>query len=270
MELDILISTANEGINNIHRLFLEPMNGVKYIISHQIFNNKTYDVEFNRKDILYKKIFSRGLAKNRNKTLSMASADICLISDDDVLYKKKWLENIFKAFRENPESDIITFKVKTNEGEPKFKNYPTNPYWHNLRTVFQVSSIEIAFKLEKIQQTGLKFDEKFGIGELFNIGEENIFLMDALKKGLNIKFVPYYVVQHSFKKKFTPNTDRKIRTLGALFYRMFGLFCIFINLYSAIFYYNRYKKIGSIFKFIKLIFNGSFTLFLQNKRVKNS
>ncbi len=256
MKLDILISTANDGIYNVKQLLLSPQKNVTYIISHQIYDGKLYDIQFTRKDVIYKKSYTKGLAKNRNLALSMATGDICLISDDDVTYKKEWLSHIFKAFKTNPDADIITFQIRSNPGESEYKIYPSAPFNHDIRTIFSVSSIEIAFRLEKVKQAGLRFDENFGIGSIFYIGEENIFLIDALKKGFNIIFQPYYVVQHPYRTPSLPITKGEILTHGALFYRILGLLSIFVNLYSIIYNYNFYKGKISIVRYFKLIFRG--------------
>ena len=257
MKLDILISTANDGIYDVKQLLLSPQKNIKYIISHQIYDGKRYDIQFTRKDVIYKKSYTKGLAKNRNLALSMATGDIFLISDDDVSYKKEWFPYIFKAFKTNPEAAIITFQMRSNPGESEYKIYPNTPFYHDIRTIFSVSSIEIAFRPEIMKQVGLKFDENFGIGSIFYIGEENIFLMDALKKGFNIIFQPYYVAQHPYRTPRLPTSEGEIRTLGALFYRIFGLLCVFVDLYSTIYNYNGYKRKISIFRYFKLIFKGS-------------
>ncbi|MFW9876216.1 MAG: glycosyltransferase, partial [Candidatus Thorarchaeota archaeon] len=231
---------------------------------------KKYKFNLERKDIVYNQNTAIGISKNRNITISMASADICLISDDDVNYSEKYLRQILKAFEENPEVDIITFKVKTNPSEPEFREYPHFTFCHNIRTIFKVSSIEIAFRLKNVKQAGIKFDENFGLGAIFNLGEENIFLMDALKKGIKIKYSPYYVVYHPYKRSgiLDKFNNEKLISLGALFYRMFGLFCILFNVFSAFYNYPEFKSQKSVFKYLALTFKGSWLAYKTINRKK--
>lgn len=273
MILELLISASNEGVYNFYKNLLNPLENVKYLISHQIFDNKDYSIKINRNDVLYKKSYSKGLARNRNAALLYATGDICLIADDDVSYSKGYFDNIIKAFKENPDADIITFKAKTNLFEPEFKKYPNFAFWHNIKSIFKVSSIEIAFKLKSIKTNGLKFDENFGLGSMFTSGEEIIFLMDAFKKGLGIKFIPYYIVNHPYERSGTKSKyiNEKIIASGAIFYRMFGLGCILFTIYSVFYNYVEYRAQKSLLQYLKLSLHGSLLAFrILNHKWKHS
>jgi len=256
MKLDILLSIANDGIYRIRDLLLKPLNNIRYIISHQIFNGKKYNIKFNRDDVIYKPSNTKGLSINRNITLSMASADICLLADADVSYEKEYFFRIIDAFKKNPEADIITFQIKTDIIESMVKSYPNFSHWHNIRTVFQVTSIEIAFKLDIIKLNKIKFDENFGKGSVFNFAEENIFLIDSLRKELRIKFIPTNIVVYNNIVPLKSLTDNNIITIGAILYRMFNIFSIIWYFYSAIYNYGKYKEDKSILKYLTLTFRG--------------
>jgi hypothetical protein len=131
------------------------------------------------------------------------------------------------VFRKNPRADIITFKTKTYQSDKEYREYSKNSFTHNLSSLFQVSSIESAFRLNEIKKSILNFDIQYGLGTFFNSGEEVIFLIEALKKGLLIKFVPYYIVKHPYMTPFPTNNKKNIRTLGALFYRTLGILYFF-------------------------------------------
>lgn len=57
----------------------------------------------------------------------------------------------------------------------------------------KLSSVEVAFRLDSIKKNGICFNEYFGAGSRFYMGEENIFLFDCLKRGLKILYVPIKV-----------------------------------------------------------------------------
>lgn len=175
-----------------------------------------------------------GLSKSRNKALQKASADICLISDDDTSFFADTPIIIQQAFAEHPNADIITFQYQHSNGSTA-KRYAKKTHWHTTYTTMAVSSIEIAFKRNAILNAGLQFDEKFGLGAKFPTGEENIFLLDALKKGLKILYVPIPIVIHPIATSGTNLNNRHlVRAKGAMFYRMFGhkayLLCLLFSL----------------------------------------
>ena len=137
----------------------------------------------------YKEI---GLSKSRNRGIENSKADICIISDDDIRYKND-VGNIVKdAYIENPEFDIIVFQVKKNENE-LYKDYYKEKRVVKFFEAMKVSSVEMTFKKSSFEKYGIKFDENFGAGSKFFMGEENILLSLALKQGLKILYIPIVI-----------------------------------------------------------------------------
>ena len=196
----------------------------------------------------------KGLSKSRNQAINISQADICLISDDDVMYLADINKTVIDGFTNNPEADIITFQVQTPESTP-FKEYKKEKFWHTKKSIMSVCSIEIAFKRNVIQEKNLKFDEQFGLGSTFPTGEENIFLSDALKKNLNILYIPKPIVVHPMESSGN-NYDSiaLIEAKGAMFYRMFNMLGYMV---SIVFTYKKYSSSTFSFKtFMLLMFGG--------------
>jgi len=200
MELNILISTLDGGINNIKDVILSPRSDVKYIISHQYTDDKFCMIppELDRMDVTISQIKGKGLSISRNNVLSLATGDIGLFADDDVTYREQYFNLLKKTFNENPDIDVALFKIKTRPGEPEYKKYPDSQIKLQQK-LYSVSSIEVAFKINSIRSSSLSFDERFGAGQELLIGsEESIFIEDCLKNELNVTFVPKYIVEHPY------------------------------------------------------------------------
>ena len=199
MKLNILISTIDRGIERVEEVLLEPRPGVKYIISHQVIDERFRKIPavLRREDVVIDQIENRGLSRNRNNSIAMADGDVALLADDDVLYQPQYFENLKKAFQSDPALDVACFRIDTPAGDPQYKEYPAEPFLLNRESRHYISSIEIAFRPEKIRSRGLKFDLRFGLGSDLNIfGEEAVFIHDCIKAGLMVKYVPEYVVMH--------------------------------------------------------------------------
>jgi glycosyltransferase involved in cell wall biosynthesis len=199
----------------------------------------------------------KGLAKSRNHALDLAQGEICLISDDDLDYKDDIEETITQAFKENPTADIITFQIETPEGKP-FNNYPRESFWHNKRTIMRVASVEIAFKRASIEKKHLRFDEFFGLGATFPTGEENIFLSDALDKGLKLLYLPTPIVIHPQESSGAAfDDDRLIQAKGAMLQRIFGTKGYVVSFLYAV----KKHRIStfSLFRFYLLMLQGAKT-----------
>ena len=59
----------------------------------------------------------RGLSRSRNMALQSASFDFCLISDDDEVFVDGVDTIIEKAFKDNPKSDVLIFKLNNWEAK---------------------------------------------------------------------------------------------------------------------------------------------------------
>ncbi|HSQ87299.1 glycosyltransferase family A protein [Romboutsia sp.] len=260
MNLQVLISTMNrKSIDELNILGKNINPSTSCVITNQTDNENKESID-NIKMINYNEI---GIARNRNRSLQNASEDICILSDDDVEYVKDFEKIIEQAFIDNPDADIITFQAMTPQGE-MFKNYRNEEFEHNKMTILRTSTIEIAFKLKSIKNNNIKFDNEFGLGSTYASGEENIFLMDCLNKGLKIKYIPKVIVLHEKESSGKILNEAAIYSKGPLFYRLFGPISVFLNFAFII------KKLPIIrfnrFKAIKLIYKGMLDYIKLNNR----
>ena len=147
-----------------------------------------------REDVKLHIIHSRGVSKNRNNALSLATAPLSLLSDDDVDYTAEGLQAIIQAFEQAPQADVISFQFH-QEGQEKA--YPSEGFHHQHPPKgYYISSCEIAFRTQSLQGK-FQFNENFGVGSAhFPSGEEDILLKDMLKAGLNCVYEPICICSH--------------------------------------------------------------------------
>ncbi|OOE62351.1 hypothetical protein [Salinivibrio kushneri] len=201
-------------------------------------------------------LVEKGVSKSRNAALSFCESGLALISDDDVSYVKDVEHVIKKAFDENPEADIITFQFLDNDYRLYKRNYRQKTFWHDVYSLAKVSSVEIAFRVDSIKGANLRFDENFGLGSKLPSGEEYIFLVDALKRGLKILYMPIPILIHpgeSSGGQFKSNPDL-IMSKGAMLYRIFGYKSYLMALVFAL---RKYKRAHMSFvNFYRLMISG--------------
>ncbi len=199
MLVNILISTIDAGISKVEKILLEPRTDLEYVISHQITDSIYRPIPdvLKRSDIVISQIEGRGLSRNRNNSLALANGDIGILADDDVRYCNEYIDTVLAAYESDKDLDVACFKIATPAGEPEYKDYYAEAYLLSEESHHYLSSLEITFKLKKIREKTIRFDERFGIGSKLNIfGEEAVFIFDCLKKGLKVKYLPAYIVEH--------------------------------------------------------------------------
>lgn len=222
MTLQLLIATMNGRF--FARGYAPPFD--EWLVIDQIDGEQPPPTAGRAKVFHYRE---KGLSKSRNRALQHAQAEIGLIGDDDVSYPQDAQRIITDAFAQNPRADIITFQAQTPNGELFNKRYPRRARWHNSRSIMRVSSWEIALRLASVRAARLRFDERFGLGARFPTGEENIFLLDALRCGLKLRYLPLPVVTHPAESSGGDfRNPELIAAKGAMFARMFGAAAEFV------------------------------------------
>lgn len=137
----------------------------------------------------------RGISRNRNRAIGSASADWCLMGDDDINYSESGLTELLHLVKSNPAADIITLRYTR---EKRFiKPYPETPVSLNdVPKGYYVTAFEIAFRRESIAGR-VRFNEKISLGTpVLRCGEEDVFIHDARKAGLNLCFHPVTIGAH--------------------------------------------------------------------------
>ncbi|WP_216700629.1 glycosyltransferase family 2 protein [Priestia filamentosa] len=197
------------------------------------------------------KMGRKGLSYARNEALKHASGDFLTFSDDDCWYP----DNILKDVQSHVhKSQICTFQIYDFDGKQHYKKYPTSSFLRHtsLFKVFKVSSIEIFINLRNVSKEDINFDESFGLGARYPGGEEINLLIDLIRGGYRIDYIPLPVVYH--KKNGHRINDKVLEVKGAFLARNFNLLsCVFLG---AGFYFKKAKYIGFKLSGVSAILNG--------------
>ncbi|MBR1732657.1 MAG: glycosyltransferase [Alloprevotella sp.] len=224
MTLEILICSLNKGIVRIADVLLPPRDGVRYIVSYQYTDERYLDlvpaeVE-SRDDVAFYKYNGQGLSANRNLAMEKSTADLVMFADDDSRLSTDGLDKIFEVFDRHPDLDVAFFRASTYTGKP-LKDYPEEEMQlTGMPKTYVISAIEMVCRREKVQRT-IRFDERFGLGTKFlTCGEEEIWMEDARRIGLKMRYFPIKTVETStlLKKSMIYVYEGVQRSFGALAY----------------------------------------------------
>ena len=155
-----------------------------------LINQCDQNTEFASQRIRMISTTERGLSNSRNMALKYAVGEICILCDNDEIFEDNYETVICKAFERLPDADIIAFSI-----ENKITKLPDRIQkigkWKSLR----IDSRQIAFRREPVLKSGVRFDPLMGAGSGNGAGEENLFLINCLKSGLTIYYVPETVAK---------------------------------------------------------------------------
>lgn len=126
---------------------------------------------------------TRGVGKNRNIALLNASADICLMADDDVVYADDLEKKVVGEFERHPDADVIIFNLETDDKKRKQKIYrKTKKCSRFCRMPW--GSFRIAFRLSSWEKANVWFTILFGGGCVFPMGEDSMWLSEMRRKNM--------------------------------------------------------------------------------------
>lgn len=130
-------------------------------------------------------VTDRGLTRSRNLALEKARGDICMLCDDDETFLPGYADTIRAAYDRNPRADILIFKMVNRP-----PSFPDREMDLGFPAIMKVSSWQISFRRQRLLDSGVRFDTHLGAGTGNGAEEELKFLLDALRAGLRIRYVP--------------------------------------------------------------------------------
>lgn len=206
MKLEVLLSVMNLKVHDLDKMNIT----TKCTVINQCGKEgyKKYD---NFDIYSYNEV---GLANSRNRGLEHVSEDIIILCDDDVIYYEDYEKRIINEFKKNKDADIIIFNIESPNRKIKMNKENKRLHFYN---VLRYSSQRIAFKKKSIE--GITFNNLFGAGAKYTSGEDTLFLVSSLKKGLKIYSSKKYIgiVNHTTSTWFKGYNEKFFFDKGALF-----------------------------------------------------
>lgn len=254
MNLEVLVSTMFDDISLYKKMNIQ---GSAVIINQADYNDKKIVELGNNEKLKFISMQERGLSKSRNQAIRNSNADICLFTDNDVVFESDYRTKILNAYKKHPDADIIAFRVDSTSSERSLRTLRPGRVGRVMS--MKLSSVQISFKRNIIEREGLYLNEDFGAGtSKFISGEENIFLYQAIKKGLKLYYVDEKIAEVSFEGSTWHGGDpvNVLVTKGAMFYQMSPILYPFYNLQFALRRSKEYNEY-TLLEIIKIMFRGS-------------
>jgi hypothetical protein len=141
------------------------------------------------------------------------------------------------------EKAVISFCIEKPNGL-LFKKYLASTKTNlSLMELFNVLSIEISINKSVFDALQVQFDQDFGLGSTFEMGEEAIFLSDLKEQNQQIGFVPSIIATHSensSNEKF--DFEQRYYIQGAFLSRVLKGNC-FMGFVAKLFFELKQKKL---------------------------
>lgn len=215
MSLQVLVSTMNQ----IDYSLISQMNiNTEAIIINQCDTFSYHEWFHKNRKIEWYCFPEQGIGLSRNNALMRASGDILLFADDDVVYTDDYSQKIKEEFERCPQADIILFNVESTD--PQRIEYQ-NRRFHKLHIFnsLRYGTVRMAVKREQLLKKNIAFSLLFGGGTTYGSGEDTLFLVESLKKGLKLYASPVLIGKTNQRGStwFSGYHEKYFHDKGALF-----------------------------------------------------
>lgn len=188
MHLTLAISTIGA---RVHALRLpEPCSDVSVLVLAQNFPGGELPWR-NRPDVKLVPLTSNGLSHSRNAALDHVRSGFILFSDDDMVLDMEGILLLKQALAQN--SDLALARGWRAE---RFKRCRSTLGKLHLLNATRICAPELMIRVQAFRQADIRFDSEFGVGARYGIGEDYVFVADALKAGLKARAVPVVTGAH--------------------------------------------------------------------------
>lgn len=228
-KIQVLVSCMNK--KSMEQIVSEMNIQTEAIIINQCDTNDVERKIINENEIQMYSFSERGVGVSRNNALVRANADIIIIADEDVRYVDNYVSIIEDAFKKTPDADMIVFNVPSeNKERPVYEiKKGGRVYKHNC---LRYGAVKFVIKLDRLREKNIFFSLLFGGGAKYGSGEDSLFIMECVRKGLKVYSNPTIIgyVKQDDSTWFKGYTEKYFIDKGALYACLFPkfttVFCI--------------------------------------------
>lgn len=200
-----------------------------------------------RADVAVHVLDTIGLSRSRNAAFDHASGALLVFADDDMTLEPEGFCRLARVFAAEPAIDFAAgWRSDRLPGAgPRGRRHRLHHF-----NAGRVCAPELIVRRAAIEAAGLRFDPAFGLGARFGLGEEYVFVTDALKAGLSGVSLPVAVGQHP-SESTGDNWQRAdlMQARLAMLSRVFGRWAPAMRLLYALRYRRRIGGPGRLLAF---------------------
>lgn len=185
MKVEVLASVMHQELSALVRR----MNlSTDAVIINQCDRYGAEEMEWRGHRVRFFSFAERGVGRSRNNAILKADSDICLFSDEDIVYEDGYGELIAAEFARQPQADMLLFQIDIDESRRTYHiTERKRVRWYNCG---RYGAVSFAVRREKLLESGVMFSLLFGGGARYSNGEDSLFLKEFMEKGYRVYTAP--------------------------------------------------------------------------------
>ena len=168
----------------------------------------------------------RGVGLSRNNALMRADRDICLFSDEDIVYRKDYETLIIQEFERNPDADMLIFNVEVDGGRKTY--YNTGRKRVRFYNCGRYGAVSFAVRTRALHESRVTFSLLFGGGAKYSNGEDSLFIKEFMDKGYHVYTTPVIIGREtvSISSWFEGYNEKFFTDRGVLYHFLYGKWAV--------------------------------------------
>lgn len=252
MKIVVLVTTMNRNDLSIYK---EMNLQTDAVIANQTDRNEILEQTIDGHNVRFVCTDSRGVSRNRNIAMAhfKQDADIVVFADDDLVFNEGYAGMIAAEFEAHPKAEAIKFNLHDLSEKRQISMKRIAKYERATRRNMSSSGVwALAVRSRTLNSLDLKFDERFGPGSDYLCGEDTIYIMRMIDRGVSFFRSPVDVagIDQTESSWFTGNNDAYFKTAGSLLYTLYPIFSVPLAVRGA---YKAYKRRNSELSFFAIL-----------------
>lgn len=219
MRVQVLVSVMEQNPEEIaERMQLDS----DAVIVNQCDRLDYRELEYRGHQIRFYSFPERGVGRSRNEAIMRADGDICLFSDQDIVYQPGYAASIAKEFENHPDADMILFNIEVEESRRTYHiTERKRVRWYNCG---RYGAVSFAVRKSSLLTSGVTFSLLFGGGSEYSNGEDSLFLKDFMKKGYKVYTAPVTIGREKAEEStwFSGYNEKFFYDRGVLYRYLYG------------------------------------------------
>lgn len=219
MKLQVLVAAVEQEVNSLaERMGLES----EALIVNQCAGYGYSEYLHKGRLIRCFSMAERGVGLSRNTALMHCDGEICLFSDEDIVFDPGYEAKILSEFEKNQDADLVTFNFRVDPLRATYHNEKAGRIrWYNYG---RYPTYAVAARTEALRRANVGFSLLFGGGARYSNGEDSLFLHDCLKKGLHLYASTAELGQEVYREStwFKGYNEKFFTDRGVLYHHLYG------------------------------------------------
>ena len=151
-------------------------------------------------DVLMVTTSTRGVGLNRNIGISFTDSDYVFITDDDMFFYDGLEDKLQQAIQQHPDAGAIIFGFDYFENNMFVRKRMKKSEQIHLFNCLNYGACCTLVKKSEIKKSNITFSELFGGGCLYGSGEDSLFFLECIRKGVRVYAVNLSVGKNEYRE----------------------------------------------------------------------